>query len=233
MNNSTNIRRLINEAKMINDEPLEDFDVYPQEDNLYIWYFLLKGKVGTAYEGGYYVGKICHSENYPFSPPKFMMMTPNGRFIINEQICLSNSNYHANEWSPSWNIVNILIGFYSIFMDDKEHGLSHIHESSENRQRYAKAAVQYNKQHNSEIIKGFTRFLNENGYPITNPGSVSGKDVDHLEKIFTKLTTTNTSSENAPTINVKVPEIKKEQVIEKKELSKNRNICIDMDDEFD
>ena len=32
------------------------------------------------------------------------------RTIINTKICLSNTGYHPESWSPFWNVSNILIG---------------------------------------------------------------------------------------------------------------------------
>jgi hypothetical protein len=107
-----------------------------------------------------------------------MILTPSGRFIENNKICLSNSSYHSEEWSPNWTIRGILIGFLSIMLDDKEHGISHIHYGSKEQMRYAKESIEYNKSHHPKIIKRFTRFLDENG----NPRKEEKKEVKEEKK---------------------------------------------------
>ncbi|KAJ1675799.1 hypothetical protein EV182_000553 [Spiromyces aspiralis] len=42
------------------------------------------------------------------------MLTPNGRFEVNKEICLSFTDYHPEEWQPAWGIrtaLMALIGF--------------------------------------------------------------------------------------------------------------------------
>ena len=107
--------------------------------------------------------------DYPNNPPDFKMLTPNGRFIIGQKICLSNTGFHSNEWNPLWNINTFLIGFLSIMLDDTEHGANHIpKESSAERKYLAINSIEYNKQNYPKIIKLFTRFLDDNGNPKVN-----------------------------------------------------------------
>ena len=105
------------------------------------------------------MGKILHSPEYPLKSPDFMMLTPNGRFMDNKKICLSNSSYHSNEWSAMWTVKSILIGFLSIMLDDNENGISHIHDSKESRKNMAANSIAYNKKYHMDIIKRFTRLL--------------------------------------------------------------------------
>ena len=61
------------------------------------------------------------------------MLTPSGRFNVGTKICLTNSSYHKGDWSSTWNILSILIAFNSIWLDDNEHGISHITDTPANR----------------------------------------------------------------------------------------------------
>ena len=154
-------KRLLGEIKLLKKDPHIYIDIAPDEQNLLLWYFLIKGPEFSDYDGGFYIGKILHNPEYPLKPPDFMMLTPNGRFMINLNICLSNSSYHSEEWSAMWNIHAILTGFLSIFLDDSEHGISHIHDDKDKRKSYAISSIEYNKKNYPEIIKLFTRFLDE------------------------------------------------------------------------
>ncbi len=158
-------KRIIGDIKLLKKEPLDFADAVPDETNMLVWYFLLKGPDDSYYEGGHYIGKILFPENYPFSPPDFMMLTPSGRFMVNQKICLSNSGYHANEWTPEWNIRSILLGFLSIMLDDTEHGISHIYEPISDRIKHAANSIKYNNENYNKLFKRF-RFVDDNGQVI-------------------------------------------------------------------
>ncbi len=148
-------KRLKNESRMMRDQPLRYITAYPDEKNPLIWYFLLVGQKGTQYHGGHYIGEIHHSPQYPAKPPDYYMRTPSGRYEINKKICLTNSSYHSGDWSPTWNIHSILIAFYSIWLDDKEHGISHIVRSKEERKRLAEESIEYNQTNHRQIYEKF------------------------------------------------------------------------------
>ena len=162
------LKRLQGDFKLLKKDPHEYFEAYPDDKDVLIWYFIVKGPDFSDFKDGYYLGKIMHNPEYPLKAPDFMILTPNGRFIEDKKICLSNSSYHSSEWSAMWNIKAILTGFLSIMLDDNENGISHIHISKEERQILAKKSIEYNKQHFPDIIKKFTRFLDEKGDPKVN-----------------------------------------------------------------
>lgn len=150
-------KRLTNEVKLLTTQPLHYCTAYPDENNPLIWYFLIVGQKDTDYYKGEYIGKIHHSKKYPAEPPDYYMLTPSGRFKVGDKICLTNSGFHKGDWSSTWNILSILIAFNSIWLDDSEHGISHIKDSSANRKKLAKESISYNIKNNSEIYNKFNR----------------------------------------------------------------------------
>lgn len=66
--------------------------------------------------GGYYHGKLIFPKDYPFKPPRIMMMTPNGRFQTNTRLCLSISDFHPDLWNPAWSVATILTGLLSFMV---------------------------------------------------------------------------------------------------------------------
>ncbi|ARF09691.1 ubiquitin-conjugating enzyme E2 [Indivirus ILV1] len=180
-------KRLLGDMKLLKRDPLEFIDVSPDDKDILIWYFLIKGPESSDYKNGYFIGKIMHNPEYPSKPPDFMMLTPNGRFDIGKKICLSNTGFHSSEWSPMWTIQATLIGFLSIMLDDKEHGISHVHYSKESREIFSNSSVEYNKNNHLEIFKKFARFIDENGNPIKNdlPKQVS-EPINNQEEIHVK-----------------------------------------------
>ena len=168
-------KRLINEVKLLSKQPLHYCTAYPDESNPLIWYFLIMGQKGTDYYKGEYIGKIVHSPKYPAEPPDYYMLTPSGRYNIGAKICLTNSSYHKGDWSSTWNILSILIAFYSIWLDDKEHGISHIVDSSANRKKMAANSVEYNLKNNYDIYMKFdrTHLLDDDPKPVPVPVPVA------------------------------------------------------------
>ena len=158
-------KRFANEKKMLEQEPLHYSSAFQaieidgsNEKNSLIWYFIIFGQEDSEYYGGKYIGKITHSNKYPVEPPAYEMLTPNGRFEILKDICLTNSKFHKGEWSSTWNIKTILIAFNSIFYADDTTGISHIKKTKEERIKLALESDQYNKDNYPLIYEKFMSF---------------------------------------------------------------------------
>ena len=72
---------------------------------------------------------------------------------------MTNSGFHSEEWSPSWNIGAILIGFVSIMTSDKDNGIAHIKQSPAERKLLAEGSIDFNNKNYPEIISKFKRLL--------------------------------------------------------------------------
>lgn len=154
--------RINGDINLLEQETVEDIDVFVDiNKSILDWYFIIYGPKGSHYEGGEYIGRIIHSPGYPLTPPDFIMLTPNGRFLTQEdepkgtekKICLSNSGFHSSDWSPRWTVQGILRGFMSIMLDDEEHGISHIVMTKEQRHKLALNSINYNKTHFKELYE--------------------------------------------------------------------------------
>jgi ubiquitin-protein ligase len=80
----------------------------PYGKNLLRWHFSVLGPSNSPYSEGIYHGRILLPKNYPMSPPRVQMLTPSGRFVPGEDICLSASNYHPETWTPRWTILSLI-----------------------------------------------------------------------------------------------------------------------------
>lgn len=144
-------KRMIHEQKVLDKEPLEYADAYPEADDLHKWYFMLVGPESTIYEGGKYIGIITLPKDYPFSPPSMQMLTPSGRFKIGQNICMSNLSYHPESHSAAWTIQKYLIGLISVMSDDKIVGVGHIKDTDSNKKQYRDSSEKYNNDTYSNI----------------------------------------------------------------------------------
>ncbi|XP_052812008.1 ubiquitin-conjugating enzyme E2 J1-like [Mya arenaria] len=107
------VKRLMKEAQELS-EPTEQYACHPLEDNLFEWHFTIRGPADSEFDGGLYHGRIVLPPDYPMKPPSIIILTPNGRFEINQKICLSISGHHPESWQPSWSLrtaVLAIIGF--------------------------------------------------------------------------------------------------------------------------
>ena len=145
-------KRLNKEFLDIINNPITNIKITYIEDNILNLYCLISDLTELEYLDGEYIFNIKISEKYPFEPPDFYFLTPNGRFDINKKLCFSNSSYHKNEWSPLWNIKTIILGFLSFFLEKTSTGIGHIQNNSiELKQDFAKKSKEYNQTKLKEI----------------------------------------------------------------------------------
>lgn len=139
-------KRVLKDLKNIKENPIENVQIYVPENNMKNWYFKYICNNDTSFNGGEYIGLIQLPDEYPFKAPKFLMLTPSGRFVVNKSICMSNSLYHAESWSPMWKLTSLIVGFISLFDDDIEShvGISHLKTTKKEKIRLAKLSKEYN-----------------------------------------------------------------------------------------
>ena len=73
------------------------------------WHFSFTGIEGSAYEGGVYHGRIVLPPDYPRRAPSIAVLTPNGRWEVDKDICLSATAYHQETWDTSWNLRTLVM----------------------------------------------------------------------------------------------------------------------------
>jgi len=91
----------------------------PEERDILIWNFIIRGPPDSPYKGGEYHGVIMFPPEYPFKPPGIKMLTPSGRFAPGKKICFSMSDYHPASWNPAWSVSTILTGLLSFMLSDE------------------------------------------------------------------------------------------------------------------
>ena len=131
------------------------------------------GPPDTAYEGGYFHGKLQFPADFPFKPPSILMLTPNGRFKINQRLwsvkifsslistkfSLSISDFHPDTWNPAWSAGTILTGLLS-FMVEEATTYGSIETPNAVRQRLARDSGAENLR-NEKFVELFPDLVNE------------------------------------------------------------------------
>eukprot|EP00918_Siedleckia_nematoides_P019899 GHVU01042383.1.p1 GENE.GHVU01042383.1~~GHVU01042383.1.p1 ORF type:complete len:206 (-),score=13.10 GHVU01042383.1:384-1001(-) len=111
--------------------------------------------------------------NYPYSPPSIYMMTPNGRFEVNQKICCSFSDFHEESWSPSWKVDTMLMALLSFFLDTKDPGLGCIKSSRAEKKRLALQSYEHNRNVIRKFGSLFPDFCDGSDYDLARGGYAS------------------------------------------------------------
>jgi ubiquitin-protein ligase len=70
------------------------------ESTPWIWYILIHGIKGAddEFTGGMYLCKMEAPPTFPFNPPAFSLMTPNGVFNVNGKPCIHIGEFHTENY---------------------------------------------------------------------------------------------------------------------------------------
>ncbi|CAG9534757.1 unnamed protein product [Cercopithifilaria johnstoni] len=139
---STGVKRLMKEAAELRN-PTDMYYAQPLEDNLFEWHFTVRGPAETDFEGGIYHGRILLPMDYPMKPPSVILLTPNGRFQLNQKICLSISGHHPESWQPSWSIRTALLALIGFMPTDAAGALGSLEYPPEERRKLAKISHEW------------------------------------------------------------------------------------------
>ncbi|PKA54667.1 Ubiquitin-conjugating enzyme E2 32 [Apostasia shenzhenica] len=134
---NTAVKRILQEVKEMQSIPSDDFMSLPLEENIFEWQFAILGPRDSEFEGGIYHGRIQLPSEYPFKPPSFLLLTPNGRFETQTKICLSISNHHPEHWQPSWSVRTALVALIAFMPTNPGGALGSLDYPKEERRRLA------------------------------------------------------------------------------------------------
>jgi ubiquitin-conjugating enzyme E2 Z len=142
-------RRLQKEIVSLRDNSLKDTGIYYFNDNdsLNIGTAILFGPKDTPYEYCPLEYSFTIPDDYPFSPPKVLYKTNDGRtrfhpnFYADGKVCLSIlGTYSGPKWASSLNITTVLLSIYSLMTNNpltQEPCYENTNLSSPKNQQYA------------------------------------------------------------------------------------------------
>jgi ubiquitin-protein ligase len=156
----------------------------PFNKNMLRWHFSIKGPVNSAYEEGVYHGLILLPKNYPAMPPRIQMLTPNGRFITNVDICLSASNYHPETWTPKWTMLS-LVNALRLHMLTLANEIGGMISSDEIRKRYATESLMWRQTYSC-----VGSHCNGEGVVVVDHGHMIASGVFKISSAIPAMTTT-------------------------------------------
>jgi len=132
--------RLQQDYLNLKQNPVPYIIAEPLPANILEWRYVIDGPEDTPYFGGVYHGKLIFPPKYPFKPPAILMITPNGKFPVNQRICLTMSDYHPETWKPSWTVGAILTGLLSFMVSKDEY----LPSSEFQKKKLARESLEFN-----------------------------------------------------------------------------------------
>ncbi|KAH7676446.1 ubiquitin-conjugating enzyme E2 J1 protein [Dioscorea alata] len=164
------VKRILQEVKEMQTNPSDDFMSLPLEENIFEWQFAVRGPRDSEFEGGIYHGRIQLPAEYPFKPPSFMLLTPNGRFETQTKICLSISNYHPEHWQPSWSVRTALVALIAFMPTNPDGALGSLDYKKEERRKLAiksrEAAPKYGSPERQNLIDEIHQYMLTKAPPV-------------------------------------------------------------------
>ncbi|KAH7666614.1 ubiquitin-conjugating enzyme E2 J1 protein [Dioscorea alata] len=164
------VKRILQEVKEMQSNPSDDFMSLPLEENIFEWQFAICGPRDSEFEGGIYHGRIQLPAEYPFKPPAFMLLTPNGRFETQTKICLSISNYHPEHWQPSWSVRTALVALIAFMPTNPDGALGSLDYNKEERRKLAiksrEVIPKYGSPERQNLIDEIHRYMLSKAPPV-------------------------------------------------------------------
>ncbi|XP_057546308.1 ubiquitin-conjugating enzyme E2 32 [Amaranthus tricolor] len=181
------VKRILQEVKEMQSNPSNDFTSLPLEENIFEWQFAIRGPSDTEFEGGIYHGRIQLPADYPFKPPSFMLLTPNGRFETQTKICLSISNHHPEHWQPSWSVRTALVALIAFMPTPPNGALGSLDYKKEERRKLAirsrDVPPTYGTPERQKVIDEIHAYMLSKAPPVPETLNQAPED-NHNEKYF-------------------------------------------------
>ncbi|KAI3469293.1 hypothetical protein Pfo_025956 [Paulownia fortunei] len=180
------VKRILQEVKEMQSNPSDDFMSLPLEENIFEWQFAIRGPRDSEFEGGIYHGRIQLPAEYPFKPPSFMLLTPNGRFETQTKICLSISNHHPEHWQPSWSVRTALVALIAFMPTSPNGALGSLDYPKEERRALAiksrEAAPTFGSPERQKLIDEIHEYMLSKALPLPQ-GNQASQGHTHSEEI--------------------------------------------------
>ena len=133
------------------------FVLYPDENDLHIWYALFF-KLDKPFDNGEYIIQFNLPEEYPMKSPVVKFLTPNGRYQENVNVCIYGiTHYHEEANNAATDICSMVNGVISTLYSF-EAGIGSINTGEETKKIFANTSIVYNDVHNKKIYSLLNKF---------------------------------------------------------------------------
>ena len=113
-------KRLTNEFKYLQNNPLPNIKILLIKDNIYKWLIELIGPNNSPYKGGIFYFVLDFPTNYPFKPsdtPLFISKVIHPCIHYDGYLCPCTYDEVTNSWSPTHKVADIIEKIYNLFVN--------------------------------------------------------------------------------------------------------------------
>lgn len=150
------VKTLMAHYKKATTSPHPYIKVAMDPSNVAVWYFLIHN-LDDAYKGGEYLFKMTAPKDFPFKPPTFVCMTPNGFYETGGPICISIGEFHSNNYRPTLGMMGFAEQVMAGLIDAKNmgHGIRLVNTTDAVKKDLADKSVAFNKKNHQELLNLF------------------------------------------------------------------------------
>jgi ubiquitin-conjugating enzyme E2 J2 len=129
---------------------------FAMTDNLNVWYIRLAGFTGeeNEYTGGEYLVRVELPNDFPYKPPHFYFLTPQGLYGVETKVCISIGEYHPEKYRATLGVIGFCANLVSGLIGWKSMGggIEIKNTSRAEKAQLAQQSHEYNLQHNKKIL---------------------------------------------------------------------------------
>ncbi|XP_027930656.1 ubiquitin-conjugating enzyme E2 32-like isoform X2 [Vigna unguiculata] len=194
-------------------------------ENIFEWQFAIRGPRDTEFEGGIYHGRIQLPSEYPFKPPSFMLLTPNGRFETQTKICLSISNHHPEHWQPSWSVRTALVALIAFMPTNPNGALGSLDYKKDERRTLAvksrEAPPKFGTPERQKLIDEIHEYMLSKAPPVPQPSATEASE-EHPRNEEAEALVDSPNPESLPA-GERIPDEEGDGIVEEQEVLANAN----------
>ncbi len=142
----------------------EYVDVILVDKDTFEFIFRIKNMKGADDEfiGGEYLLRLIPPNDYPYKPPDFKFLTPNGIYELNSSVCLSTGRYHSQNYRATGGMAGLARDVWTAMIMHKDigEGISIITSRKrkiENMRVHAARSKEFNRKKYKNYIDKFNK----------------------------------------------------------------------------
>jgi len=155
MADNRNVLRINAQFQKAIKEPNE-YIKFAVDDDPYTWLILIHNISGNKdeYLGGEFIFRMILPKDFPYNPPEFYALTPNGLYDCHKKCCISIGEFHKDEYRAvlgasgfAKELANGLINWHEV-----ESGMNMLRTNYEEKKGLAKSSRDYNLKFNKKFL---------------------------------------------------------------------------------
>lgn len=172
------------------------------------WYVMIEGMLGAndEFKHGQYLVRIVLPPAFPYKPPQFFFMTPNGVYETEVKVCVSIGEYHSQNYPSAQKVLGFVSNLVSGIIGWAElgSGINILSTDVPKKRSLAHASAQYNQTHHAalvaEINKNFEAYSADwTSETTSQTTTTTGSAPDTATSTGTGTSTSTTTDETTAT----------------------------------